>query len=44
VRWFYACKKDDLLARVAMVEALSLNDFKRLMPQTPAKVDFFLHT
>jgi glycosyltransferase involved in cell wall biosynthesis len=44
VRWFYACRKDDLLARVAMVEALALGDFKRLMPQTPAKLDFFLHT
>jgi glycosyltransferase involved in cell wall biosynthesis len=44
VRWFYACRKDDLLARVAMVEALSLGDFRSLMPEAPSKVDFFLHT
>lgn len=44
VRWFYACRKDDLLARMAMTEALCLNDFKRLMPQPPASPDYFLHT
>ena len=44
VSWFYACKKDDLLARVAMAEALSMGDFARLAPQPPAKLDFFMHT
>jgi glycosyltransferase involved in cell wall biosynthesis len=44
VRWFYACKQTDLLARLAMLEALSLDDYKRLARQRPAKLDFFLHT
>jgi hypothetical protein len=44
VRWFYTCRKDDLLARVAMMEAMTLGDYKALMPPTPAKLDFFIHT
>jgi tetratricopeptide (TPR) repeat protein/glycosyltransferase involved in cell wall biosynthesis len=44
VSWFYACKKDDLPARMAIVEALSIGDFWRLAPQPPTQPDFFVHT
>jgi hypothetical protein len=44
VSWFYVCKKDDLPARMAIVEALSIGDFWRLAPQPPTQLDFFLHT
>jgi hypothetical protein len=43
VRWFYACREDDVLARLKMIEAISLNDFPRLQRQAP-EIDFFLHT
>jgi glycosyltransferase involved in cell wall biosynthesis len=44
IRWFYACKKDDVLARVGMAEALATGDYRRLSRQAPVKPDFFLHT
>jgi tetratricopeptide (TPR) repeat protein/glycosyltransferase involved in cell wall biosynthesis len=44
VRWFYACNKNDVLARVAMAEALATGDYRRLGRQPPVKPDFFLHT
>ena len=44
VRWFYACRKDDVLARVAMAEALATGDYRRLSRQPPVKPDFFVHT
>jgi tetratricopeptide (TPR) repeat protein/glycosyltransferase involved in cell wall biosynthesis len=44
VRWFYACKKDDVLARVGMAEALATGDYRRLTPQAPVRPDFFVHT
>lgn len=44
VRWFYACRKDDVLARVGMAEALATGDYRRLMPQAPVRPDFFVHT
>ncbi|MEI9930861.1 MAG: glycosyltransferase [Rhizomicrobium sp.] len=37
VRWFYACRDDDTLARLRMVEALALNDFARIERQPPEK-------
>lgn len=43
VRWFYACREDDLSARLKMIEAISMNDFTRLERQAP-EIDFFLHT
>ena len=43
VRWFYACREDDVLARLKIVEAISMNDFVRLERQAP-EIDFFLHT
>jgi hypothetical protein len=44
VRWFYACRKDDVLARVAMAEALATGDYRRLGRQPPVRPDFFVHT
>jgi glycosyltransferase involved in cell wall biosynthesis len=44
VRWFYACKKDDILARVSMAEALSIGDFRRLIRRPPHGPDYFIHT
>jgi glycosyltransferase involved in cell wall biosynthesis len=43
VRWVYACRSGDVLARLKIVEAIALNDFERLKRQ-PANQDFFLHT
>ena len=43
VRWFYACREDDLLARVKMIEAVAMSDFVRLEKPAP-EMDFFLHT
>jgi glycosyltransferase involved in cell wall biosynthesis len=43
VRWVYACRSGDVLARLKIVEAVALNDFERLKRQ-PANQDFFLHT
>jgi hypothetical protein len=43
VRWFYACRDDDLLARVKMIEAIAMNDFVRLEKPAP-EIDFFMHT
>jgi len=44
VRWFYACKKDDILARVSMAEALAMGDFRRLIRRPPHGPDYFVHT
>lgn len=44
VRWFYICKKSDVLARVAMAEAIAMGDFRRLTRRPPAQPDFFTHT
>jgi len=44
VRWFYACKKDDVLARVSMAEALAMGDFRRLIRRPPHGTDYFIHT
>jgi hypothetical protein len=43
VRWVYACRESDVLARMKMVEAIALGDFVRLQRQPPES-DFFLHT
>ncbi|HWA02455.1 MAG TPA: glycosyltransferase [Rhizomicrobium sp.] len=43
VRWFYACREDDVPARLRMIEAISLNDYPKLQRQPP-DMDFFLHT
>jgi glycosyltransferase involved in cell wall biosynthesis len=43
VRWVYACREDDVLARVKMIESLALGDFQRLQRPAP-DADFFLHT
>ena len=43
VRWVYACRSDDMLARLKIVEAVAFNDFERLKRQ-PSNQDFFLHT
>jgi glycosyltransferase involved in cell wall biosynthesis len=43
VRWFYACREDDFMARLKMIESISLNDFARLAKQAP-EIDFFMHT
>jgi glycosyltransferase involved in cell wall biosynthesis len=43
VRWFYACRDDDLLARLKMVEAMAMSDFGRLERPAP-EIDFFMHT
>lgn len=43
VRWLYACRESDVLARLAMVEAIALDDYVRLERQPP-DFDFFLHT
>jgi hypothetical protein len=43
VRWIYACREDDVLARLKMIEAISLNDFVRLEKPAP-EIDFFMHT
>jgi len=43
VRWFYACREDDVLARLQMIEAISLSDFVRLEKPAP-EIDFFMHT
>ncbi|HUJ47439.1 MAG TPA: glycosyltransferase [Rhizomicrobium sp.] len=42
VRWFYACREDDLLGRLKMVEALAIGDVSVLQPVP--KADFLLHT
>jgi glycosyltransferase involved in cell wall biosynthesis len=42
VRWVYACRTDDVLMRLKMVEAMALGDFERLKRQPP--LDSFLHT
>ncbi|MBV9570241.1 MAG: glycosyltransferase [Alphaproteobacteria bacterium] len=44
VRWFYICKKSDVLARVAMAEAIAMGDFRRLTRRPPTQPDFFAHT
>jgi hypothetical protein len=44
VRWFYACKKDDVLARVSMAEALAMGDFRRLIRRPMHGPDYFIHT
>jgi glycosyltransferase involved in cell wall biosynthesis len=43
VRWVYACREADVLARMKMVEAIALGDFARLQ-RRPPESDFFLHT
>lgn len=43
VRWFYACRGGDVLARLKMIEAIALDDFARLKRPEPDS-DFFLHT
>ncbi len=43
VRWVYACRDNDLLARLKMVEALALGDFAALRRRAPES-DFFLHS
>ncbi|HWA89247.1 MAG TPA: glycosyltransferase [Rhizomicrobium sp.] len=43
VRWIYVCRETDVLARMKMVEAIALADFKRL-ERRPPDSDFFLHT
>lgn len=43
VRWIYACREDDVLARMKIVEAMALGDFARLQRLPPGS-DFFLHT
>jgi len=44
LRWFYVCRKEDLLARVNMAEALAMGDFRRLVRKSPRQPEFFLHT
>ncbi len=43
VRWVYACREGDVLARMKVVEAIALGDFARLQRRAP-DADFFLHT
>jgi hypothetical protein len=43
VRWIYACRENDVLGRLKMVEAIALDDYARLERQAP-DFDFFLHT
>jgi glycosyltransferase involved in cell wall biosynthesis len=43
VRWVYACREADVLARMKVVEAIALGDFARLQ-RLPPESDFFLHT
>ncbi len=43
VRWIYACRENDVLARLKVLEAVALDDYARLERQPP-DFDFFLHT
>jgi glycosyltransferase involved in cell wall biosynthesis len=42
VRWFYACKENDLAGRLSILEGLSLGTEDRLQRQAPAVHDFLL--
>jgi hypothetical protein len=42
VRWFYACKENDLAGRLNLLEALSLGAEERLRREAPAIRDFLL--
>jgi glycosyltransferase involved in cell wall biosynthesis len=42
VRWFYACKENDLIGRLNLLEALSVDAVERLQRQPPAERDFLL--
>ena len=42
VRWFYACKEGDLIGRLNLLEALSVDALERLQRQPPAERDFLL--
>jgi glycosyltransferase involved in cell wall biosynthesis len=42
VRWFYACKEDDLIGRLNLLEAMSVDGINRLQRQPPAERDYLL--
>jgi hypothetical protein len=42
VRWFYACKETDLIGRLNLLEALSVDAIERLQRQPPPERDFLL--
>ena len=42
VRWFYACKESDLIGRLDLLEAMSVDGVERLQRQPPAERDYLL--
>jgi hypothetical protein len=42
VRWFYACKENDIIGRLNLLEALSVDAIERLQRQPPPERDFLL--
>jgi len=42
VRWFYACKENDLVGRLNLLEGLSVGAVERLQRQPPPLRDFLL--
>ncbi|HEY1960889.1 MAG TPA: glycosyltransferase, partial [Rhizomicrobium sp.] len=42
VRWFYACKENDLVGRLNLLEAMSVDGIDRLQRQPPAERDHLL--
>jgi glycosyltransferase involved in cell wall biosynthesis len=42
VRWFYACKENDIIGRLNLLEGLSVDAIERLQRQPPPERDFLL--